>query len=241
MKVLISLYAWIVGGLYFVILCLITIVLTFFFKPKTLDPWIKKNLRFLFKILFIKIHSEGSENIEPEKTYLFMSNHTSLFDIPLLEAYIPTFVRGVEALRQFKWPVYGWVIKRLGNIPIDRKNIHASIRSIKTTEQSLKGGLSIVILPEGHRTLDGNLGDFKRLPFHLAKQAGVPIVPIGISGLFQLKQKGSWLIQPRPVTIKFGEPVDSESIQTLSTEELRDHIRTKIQNLINPWISFCLY
>ncbi|MEE9502076.1 MAG: lysophospholipid acyltransferase family protein [Candidatus Aminicenantaceae bacterium] len=241
MKVLISLYAWVVGGLYFVILCLITIVLTFFFKPKTLDPWIKKNLRFLFKILFIKIHSEGSENIEPEKTYLFMSNHTSLFDIPLLEAYIPTFVRGVEALRQFKWPVYGWVIKRLGNIPIDRKNIHASIRSIKTTEQSLKGGLSIVILPEGHRTLDGNLGDFKRLPFHLAKQAGVPIIPIGISGLFQLKQKGSWLIQPRPVTIKFGQPVDSESIQTLSTEELRDHIRTKIQNLINPWISFCLY
>jgi 1-acyl-sn-glycerol-3-phosphate acyltransferase len=241
MKVLISLYAWVVGGLYFVILCLITIVLTFFFKPKILDPWIKKNLRFLFKILFIKIHSEGSENIEPEKTYLFMSNHTSLFDIPLLEAYIPTFVRGVEALRQFKWPVYGWVIKRLGNIPIDRKNIHASIRSIKTTEQSLKGGLSIVILPEGHRTLDGNLGDFKRLPFHLAKQAGVPIIPIGISGLFQLKQKGSWLIQPRPVTIKFGQPVDSESIQTLSTEELRDHIRTKIQNLINPWISFCLY
>lgn len=232
MKVLISLYAWVVGGLYFVILCLITIVLTFFFKPKTLDPWIKKNLRFLFKILFIKIHSEGSENIEPEKTYLFMSNHTSLFDIPLLEAYIPTFVRGVEALRQFKWPVYGWVIKRLGNIPIDRKNIHASIRSIKTTEQSLKGGLSIVILPEGHRTLDGNLGDFKRLPFHLAKQAGVPIIPIGISGLFQLKQKDSWLIQPRPVTIKFGEPVDTEVIQALSTEELRDCIRGKISDLI---------
>jgi 1-acyl-sn-glycerol-3-phosphate acyltransferase len=173
---------------------------------------IKKNLRFLFKLLFIKVNSEGSENVEPQKTYLFMCNHSSLFDIPLLEAYIPTFVRGVEALRQFKWPVYGWVIKRLGNIPIDRKNIHASIRSMKTTEQSLKGGMSIVILPEGHRTLDGNLGAFKRLPFHLAKQAGVPIFPIGISGLFQLKQKGSWLIRPRPVSIKFGEPMDVETI-----------------------------
>lgn len=233
MKHLISLYAWVVGGLYFVFLCLITIVLTFFFKPKTLDPWIKKSLRFLFKLLFIKVHSEGSENIDAEKTYLFMCNHSSLFDIPLLAAYIPTFVRGVEALRQFKWPVYGWVIKRLGNIPIDRKNIHASIRSMKTTEQSLKGGLSIVILPEGHRTLDGNLGDFKRLPFHLAKQAGVPIIPFGISGLFQLKQKGSWLIRPRPVFIKFGQPVDSETIHSLSIEELRDCIRTKISDLIN--------
>jgi len=233
MKVLISLYAWIVGGLYFVILSLITLVLTYILKPKTLDPWIKKRLRFLFKLLFIKVRSEGSENIEPNMTYLFMCNHSSLFDIPLLEAYIPTFVRGVEALRQFKWPVYGWIIKRLGNIPIDRKNIHASIRSMKTTEQSLRGGLSIVILPEAHRTLDGNLGDFKRLPFHLAKQAGVPIFPIGIYGLFHLKRKGSWLIRPHPVSIKFGEPVDTETIHALSTEELRDKIRAKISDLIS--------
>jgi 1-acyl-sn-glycerol-3-phosphate acyltransferase len=207
-------------------------VLTFFIKQETLDPWIKKRLRFLFRILFIKVRSEGSEQIDPKKTYLFMCNHSSLFDIPLLEAYIPTFVRGVEALRQFKWPVYGWVIKRLGNIPIDRKNIHASIRSMKATERSLKGGMSFVVLPEGHRTLDGHLGEFKRLPFHLAKQAGVPIIPIGISGLFLLKRKGSWLIKPQPVTIRFGKPVDPETIQALSVEELRDSIRSKIQGLI---------
>ena len=233
MKVLISLYAWIVGGLYFVVLCLITIGLTFFVKQKTLDPWIKKRLRFLFKILFIEVRSEGREYIDPKKTYLFMCNHSSLFDIPLLEAYIPTFVRGVEALRQFKWPVYGWVIKRLGNIPIDRKNIHASIRTMRTTERTLKGGMSIVVLPEGHRTLDGYLGDFKRLPFHLAKQAGVPIIPIGISGLFHLKRKGSWLIRPHPVTIRFGEPVGLESIQGLTVDQLRDKMRAEISSLID--------
>lgn len=232
MKVLLSLYVWVVGGLYFIVLCLITIILTFFIEQKALDPWIKKKLRFLFKILFITVYSEGSETIEPKKTYLFMSNHSSLFDIPLLEAYIPTFVRGVEALRQFKWPVYGWAIKRLGNIPIDRENIHASIRSMKTTERSLKGGMSIVILPEGHRTLDGNLGEFKKLPFHLAKKAGVSIIPVGISGLFHLKRKGSWLIRPRPVSIKFGEPMSAETIQSLTVDELRDEIRVKISRLI---------
>jgi 1-acyl-sn-glycerol-3-phosphate acyltransferase len=88
------------------------------------------------------------------------------------------------------------------------------------------------ILPEGHRTLDGNLGDSKRLPFHLAKQAGVPIISIGISGLYQLKRKGSWFIRPRPVSIKFGEPVDRDTIQALSVEELRFHIRSKIQDLV---------
>lgn len=232
MKHLISIYAWTVGGFYFVSLALITFVLTFFFKSETLDPWIKKNLKFLFTILFIKVRTEGSKNIEPEKTYLFMSNHTSLFDIPVLEAYIPMYVRGVEALRQFKWPVYGWVIRRLGNIPIERENIHASIRSLKTTEKRLKEGQSIVILPEGHRTLDGKLGLFKKLPFHLAKQAEVPIIPIGLSGTFELKRKGSWLIQPHPVTIQFGRQVGPEEIKSLSVEELRDSIRTKIEGLI---------
>jgi 1-acyl-sn-glycerol-3-phosphate acyltransferase len=233
MKYLIAAYTWVVGGLYFILICLITICLTFFLKPRTIDPWLKKSLRFLFKILFIKVQSEGSEKIESNTNYLFMSNHSSLFDIPLLEAYIPTFVRAVEALRQFKWPLYGWAIRRLGNIPIDRKNIHASIKSMKRTEKILKKGKSIIILPEGHRTLDGNLGQFKKLPFHLAKQAGIPIIPIGLSGLFQLKHKGSWLIRPRPVTIKFGQPITPEKIESLSTEELRDFIREKIQDLID--------
>ncbi|MDH4218211.1 MAG: 1-acyl-sn-glycerol-3-phosphate acyltransferase [Candidatus Aminicenantes bacterium] len=120
----------------------------------------------------------------------------------------------------------------MGNIPIDRKNIHASITSMKKTEKILKKGQSIVILPEGHRTLDGNIGPFKKLPFHLAKQAGVPVIPIRLSGLFELKHKGSWLIRPRPVKIKFGSPISSEKIQSLSTEELRDYIRGKIQDLI---------
>lgn len=232
MKNLISAYAWIVGGLYFLFLLFVCIVLSFFIRQKTLDPYIKRSLKVLFKILSIRVLSEGTENVEQNKTYLFMSNHESLFDIPLLEAYVPTFVRGVEALRQFKWPVYGWAIRRMGNIPIDRKNIHSSIKSMKLTEKILKKGKSIIILPEGHRTLDGNLGPFKKLPFHLAKQAGVPIIPIGLSGLFELKHKGSWLIQPRPVKIKFGQPISPDKIHSLSTEELRDYIRNEIQDLI---------
>jgi 1-acyl-sn-glycerol-3-phosphate acyltransferase len=233
MKNLISAYSWFVGGLYFVLFLFVCIVLSFFIPQKALDPFIKKSLKLLFKILFIKVHSEGEENIEKNKTYLFMSNHESLFDIPLLEAYIPTFVRGVEALRQFKWPVYGWAIRRVGNIPIDRKNIHASIKSLKITEKTLKKGKSIIILPEGTRTLDGKLGSFKKLPFHLAKQAGVPVIPIGLSGLFELKHKGSWLIRPRPIKITFGQLIPPEKIDSLSTEELRDYIREKIQDLID--------
>lgn len=234
MKYLVSLYIWIVGGLYFICLCFITIFLTFFLKPETFDPFLKKSFKLFFKIIFVKVRVEGEEYVVPNQTYLFMSNHVSLFDIPLLAAYIPTFVRAVEALRQFKWPVYGWTIRRLGNIPIDRKNIHASIRSIKKTERVLKKGKSMAILPEGHRTLDGRLGPFKKLPFHLAKQAKVPIIPIGLSGLFQLKSKDSWVIRPRPITIRFGRPVSSEEIEKLSKEDLNAYIFNRISALIDP-------
>jgi len=232
MRHLVSAYCWFAGGLYFILLLFLCILLSFVIPQKTLDPFIKMSLKFLFKILFVRVRSEGAEVVAKNETYLFMSNHQSLFDIPLLAAYIPTFVRGVEALRQFKWPVYGWAIRRLGNIPIDRKNIHASIKSMKITEDVLKKGRSIVILPEAHRTLDGNLGSFKKLPFHLAKQAGVPVIPVGLSGLFQLKHKGSWLIRPRPVTIKFGNPITQEEIRAHSTEGLRDYVRDRIQDLI---------
>jgi len=234
MKYFVSLYIWIVGGLYFVCFCFIIIFLTFFLKPKTFAPFFKKSLKLLFKIIFVKVCVEGEENVAPNQTYLFMANHVSLFDNPLLAAYIPTFFLGVEALRQFKWPVYGWTIRRLGNIPIDRKNIHSSIRSIKKTEKILKNGTSIAILPEGHRTLDGKLRPFKKLPFHLAKQANVPIIPIGLSGLFQLKNKGSWVIRPRPITIRFGKPVTPEAIEKLSKDDLNFYIHDQISALIDP-------
>jgi 1-acyl-sn-glycerol-3-phosphate acyltransferase len=232
MKFLLSLYIWIVGGSYFGILCLVTIFLTFFIPQKKLDPWIKTMLRIFFKIILVRVKVEGADKIEPGKTYLFMSNHVSLFDVPLLAAYIPVFVRGVEASRQFSWPVYGWVIRRMGNIPIDRENIHSSIRSIRRAEKRLIKGKSIVILPEAHRTLDGKLRPFKKLPFFLAKRSNIPIVPIGLSGLFRLKRKGSWLIRPTILTVKFGDIIDVPQIKSSSIEELRDLTRAQIQELI---------
>ena len=77
------------------------------------------------------------------------------FDIPLLGGYIPGCARGVEASRQHAWPLYGWAMRRLGNIPIDRKNVFSSLNSISQTAEVLTEGKSMIILPERHRTVDG--------------------------------------------------------------------------------------
>ena len=221
-----------VAGMVFGVILILTMIFTFVFKPETFDPWLKKFLRFFFKAIFINVEVEGSENINSESTYLFMANHVSLFDVPLLGGYIPNFFRGIEADYQHNWPFYGWVMKRYGNITIARENVYQSIGSIKKAAGIIRQGKSIAILPEGHRTRDGRLRSFKKLPFFLAKQAGVELAPIGLSGLFQLKKKGSWLITPTTLKVKFGKPISTDQIETLSITELRDVTKKQIQNLI---------
>ena len=175
---------------------------------------------------------EGRENIDTSKTYLYMANHVSLFDVPLLGGFIPGCARGVEADRQHAWPLYGWAMRRLGNIPINRKSVFSSLKSIGKTVDVITEGKSMIILPEGHRTMDGKLRKFKSFPFLLVKKVEVEIIPIGLSGLYQLKSKNSWVINPKTIKIKFGKPISTDIIKELSTKDLRDNVRQEIESLI---------
>jgi len=232
MKQVRSVFLWTSGFIFFGVFSTIAVLLTYIIPLKKLDPFIKGSLKLLFKIMFIKVRVEGNTDIDSSKTYLLMSNHVSLFDVPLLKAYIPIYFKGVEAHHQFKWPFYGWLITRLEAIPIERDNIYSSMRSIKKVNKLLDKGTSIAILPEGTRTLTGKMQPFKKMPFMLAKKAGVDIIPIGLSGLFKLKPKGSWHITPSTITINFGDPITSEVVNALSLEELRDLVYENIKSLV---------
>ena len=232
MKQVRSVFLWTSGFIFFGVFSTIAVVLTYIIPLKKLDPFIKGSLKLLFKVMFIKVKVEGNTDIDKSKTYLFMSNHVSLFDVPLLKAYIPIYFKGVEAHHQFKWPFYGWLITRLEAIPIERDNIYASMRSIRKVNKLLDNGTSIAILPEGTRTLTGEMQPFKKMPFMLAKKAGVDIIPIGLSGLFKLKPKGSWHITPSTITIKLGDPITGEEVNSLTLEELRDKVYENIKSLV---------
>jgi len=227
-----SLILWIILVPYFILFLIFAIAVSYILPSEKYTPWLQKLLRFIFTIMFVKVTVEGYENIHPEKTYVFMANHVSLFDLPLIAGYLPANARGVEADRQHKWPLYGWATRRLGNIPIDRKSIFNSLKSIDKTASIVSAGKSMIILPEGHRTMDGELRQFKSFPFLLAKKAGVEIVPIGLSGLYNLKNKNSWIIAPQDIKIKFGSPIKIDVIETLTAKELRDEVRGKISELV---------
>lgn len=232
MRYLLSIYLWIVLFIYSIFFLFFAISVSYIFPVQKYNSWLQKLLRFMFRIMFIKVEVEGLDNLDSSKTYLYMANHVSLFDIPLFGGYIPGYARGVEADRQHAWPIYGWAMRRMGNIPIDRKNTFSSLSTIEKTAHIIKEGTSIIILPEGHRTMDGKLRKFKNFPFLLAKKANVEIIPIGISGLYTLKSKNSWIIKPNKIKIVFGTPISVETISNLETKKLRDKVREEILGLI---------
>ena len=232
MSALVSAYMWTVGLVVFAWFCLNTIVASLFLPAGTYDPHIKRILRRMFQLLFIPVRVEGRQRLDADRTYLYMSNHVSLFDMPLLGGWVPGIVRSVEAERQFRWPLYGLAVRRLGNIPIRREDVFSSARSLQKAVRKLAQRRSLLIMPEATRTLDGKLRPFKRLPFLLAKQAGVDLVPVGMSGLFSLKRKRSWRIHPGPLKLKFGEVIPADMVARLSIDELRDLTRERIRALV---------
>jgi len=192
-------------------------------------------VRFLFNILIwlmgIKLVVSGKEYICPDKPYLIMGNHQSLFDIFVIPAAIPICFVGVEAAYHFSLPVWGYLIRKWGCIPIERDNLQKAVLSLETAKKTLLSGMSIGILPEGHRTLTGEMTPFKKGPFYLAKEACADILPFGINGLFKYNQKGRLNLSPGVVKVNIGKPFPYETFKNLSVEKLRKIMFDRIYNL----------
>ncbi len=193
-----------------------------------------KIARILFKILIrimgIRLSVIGREHIKKDQPYLIMGNHQSLFDVFVIPAAIPICFVGIEAAYHFSFPVWGYLIRKWGCIPIERENLTKAILSLDQARKTLSA-MSIGVLPEGHRTRTGAMGPFKKGPFYLAKEAGADILPFGIHGLFEFNPKGSFLLNPGKVTVNIGRPIPFEAFKDLSPEELKNYLFDIISGL----------
>jgi len=163
--------------------------------------------------------------------YLYMFNHVSMFDQFMIGAYIGHYITAVAAIETFRYPIFGLILKKYGIIPIVRQKIRKAIASLKDAEEAIKQGTSFLISPEGTRTLTGEIGPFKKGPFHLAKNTNATIVPIALRGGFRAKRKNDWRLQPGVLTVVFGEPISSTNYKELDIKELKDLISKKIIEL----------
>ena len=166
--------------------------------------------------------------------YLYIMNHESLFDHFVFLRYIRHHVTAIAKVEQFKYPLWGHVAKYYGIVPINRSNKKKAINSLKIVEDKIVDNrVSIFILPEGTRSKNGDLGEFKKGAFHIAKNTGVSIVPVIINGAYEAKNKSDWRLTPGIINIHFADTITKDFYSDISVEELRDYVRGNIKDFVD--------
>jgi len=167
----------------------------------------------------VKVHVEGEENI-PKGPAIYMANHVSHYDVFSILAYLNVQFRWIVKKELYRIPLLNLAMKNAGYIKIDRSDHKKAIESMKIAAKQIRDGTSTMFFPEGTRSSDGNLHPFKKGGFHLAIDAGVPIVPISVTGSRAILAKGSYKIKPGHITLKIGKPIDSagHDVQSLMEE-----------------------
>ncbi len=169
----------------------------------------------------VKVTVNGAELL-PEGPVIVMSNHASNFDILALQGCFPRQLSWIAKKELFTIPVFGWSMQRGGYIALDRGDGRKALRSMDEAAQQIKAGASVIIFPEGTRTTDGHLLPFKRGGFLLAVRAGVPVVPVSITGSFAINPGGSLELNPgRRVHLKIHPALPvPQGVRSGEAEEL---------------------
>ncbi|HAN79354.1 MAG TPA: hypothetical protein DCQ31_17105 [Bacteroidales bacterium] len=231
MKYIVSAILWAYGLTVFAILILLSIGGMYVLPEKQGHALVRFFMRWFFRLILIPVKIEGKENYHKTESYIIMPNHVSFFDAPLVQN-LPMRLKGIEDESHFRWPVYGLLLKKYGNIPIDRTSVRSSLRSLESAFKMATDGMSVLVFPEGTRTRTGKLVEFKKLPFRFVKENNLPILPVGFSGLYTLNPKSGFIISPTSLKIKIGEAISSEFIQNHSIEEIMELTRQRIEGLI---------
>jgi len=189
--------------------------------------------RIALRIAGVRVRAEGIENIPPG-VCVYVSNHASNLDPPVLVGAIPRRVALLAKRELFRLPFLG-VAMRLGRfIPVNRSNPSAARASVRLAQRYLRQGISYVIFAEGTRSRDGRLGEFKRGGFLLAIEAGVPVVPVSVIGTQKLLPRHGRLIHPGEVRVVFHPPVLAGEYTPEKRRELAERIHAAIASALPP-------
>ncbi len=204
-------------------------------------PWsfIRGNVNLLYRMFMIgawngvrltgvRVKTIGLDTLDPARTYIFMSNHVSNLDPPITIPLIPKRTSVMVKKELFKFPILGRAMRMGSLVPVDRGNRDAGIESVKAAKEVVQQGLNMTIYIEGKRSFDGKLLSFKKGPFYLAMECGVPVVPITITGTHYVMPKGRFAIKPGTVTVNFHPPIEPKDFS--SRECLMEKVRAVIDS-----------
>jgi 1-acyl-sn-glycerol-3-phosphate acyltransferase len=204
-------------------------------------PWtfLTRDVRLLYRVAMcgawtgvriagVRVRTVGLDRLDRSRTYIFMSNHVSNLDPPLLIPLIPGRTSVLVKQELFKTPILGSAMRMGSLVPVDRGNREAGVAAVRGAAEVIKQGIHMTIYVEGHRSYDGKLLPFKKGPFYLAEECGVPVVPVTIAGTHEAMPKGRFAIRPTMVTVTFHPPIEPAQFGT--REELMEHARVAIES-----------
>ena len=203
-------------------------------------PWtiLTGNISFLYRISMwgaktgvrlagVKVETIGLDRIDPSRTYIFMSNHVSNIDPPIMMPLIPRRTSVMARNELFNYPLLGKAMKLGSLVPVDRKNREAGIAAVRAASEVIRSGINMTIYVEGGRSLDGRLLPFKKGPFYLATECSVPVVPETIVGTHHIMPKGRFAMKPGQVTVIFHPAIEPKDFGD------RDGLKAKVRATIN--------
>lgn len=176
----------------------------------------------------VRVEMVGLDRFDPSRSYIFMTNHTSNLDPPIQIPRIPRRTSVMVKKELFKTPILGRAMRMGSLVPVDRGNREAGIEAVIAAKEVVNQGLNMTIYVEGKRSFDGKLLPFKKGPFYLAMECGVPVVPITITGTHEAMPKARFSIKPGLVKMIFHPPVEPKDFGT--RDELMEKVRIVIES-----------
>jgi 1-acyl-sn-glycerol-3-phosphate acyltransferase len=222
-----SLLIWCLGWTWFSLGALLLLLIGIFRAGAFFESWLKGLCRSLVRICGIRVAVAGRENVDPGRQYILMMNHVNILDGFVFYRSFPGKARGIEEESHFAWPVYGWVIRRMGQIPVNRRSGARAMESLRRAGELIRQekDFSFMVLPEGTRTRDGKLGPFKKGGFLLALETGLDILPLVQKGAYRINRRGSLLIRPGRVEFVIEKPISTKGFSRENLGELMDKVR----------------
>jgi len=190
--------------------------------------------KFILFFSGVKYEVKGLENLDPKGSYIFAGNHASGFDILLAFACLPYWLISIAKIELKSIVILGWVMTTAGHIFVDRRKSESALNTIRKAKISLiKNPRSILLFPEGTRTLDGSLGMFKRGGLLLGIEAEIPIVPVAYIGTYEMLPKGSRCIKNNFLEMRIGKPISPKLYSSKTRKKLAKDVEAKVQSLLD--------
>jgi 1-acyl-sn-glycerol-3-phosphate acyltransferase len=232
-----STYHWLLSAIFFFPVCSFLLGVGLFVDPRKNDGAQRMLCRVTMRLAGAKLLVERAPGYDPARTCFLLVNHVNLFDPFVLYATIPQFFRGLELESHFRIPVYGWMMKRFGNVPVPDTNRPADLKRMwRLSRAALDSGVSLAVFPEGKRTSDGRVGPFKDGVFRMALQFGTPIVPVSVVGSFAFNKKTSWFLRPGTIKIVLHDVIETKTLRKEDFPALRDRVHAIISGPVEEGV-----